>query len=284
MFHKELQICYSDTSPYNNNEYNKGGVNMYAIDLSGKKGLVLGIANEHSIAWPIAEILNAAGAKLAITYQNQRFGSRVSKLTGSFNDPLLIECDVTQDDSIENAFNTIQKEFGSLDFVIHSIAYADRDDLQGNFSDVSRENFLMSLNISAYSLIPIVKQASRLMPNGGSVIAMTFQASERVFPGYNVMGTAKSALENEIKQLSYEYGIDNIRVNGISAGPLETLASRGISGFPDMRKIHAEKAPLRRNITHEEVATTSLFLASDLSSGITGTIIHVDGGFHIMAV
>ena len=282
LFPKELKICYSDTSRYN--EYNKGGANMYAIDLSGKNGLVLGIANEHSIAWPIADILNEAGANLAITYQNERFGSRVEKLTKSFTNPLLIECDVTQDDSIKNAFDTISEQMGSLDFVIHSIAYANRDDLQGNFSDVSRENFLMSINISAYSLIPIVKHASKLMANGGSIIAMTFQASERVFPGYNIMGTAKSALENEIRQLSYEYGIHNIRVNGISAGPLETLASRGIHGFPDMRKIHAEKAPLKRNITHREVATTSLFLASELSSGITGTIIHVDGGFHIMAV
>lgn len=257
---------------------------MYAIDLTGKNGVVLGVANEHSIAWPIAQVLQKAGANLAITYQNERFGNRVSRMTEELDNPLLIECDVTKDDSITKAFENIQTEMGSLDFVIHSIAYANREDLQGKFSDVSRESFLLSLNISAYSLIPIVKHAAPLMTNGGSVIAMTFQASERVFPGYNVMGTAKAALENEIRQLSEEYGTRNIRVNAISAGPLETLASRGIHGFPDMRRIHAEKAPLKRNITHEEVATTALFLTSQMSSGITGSIIPVDGGFHIMAV
>ena len=257
---------------------------MYQIDLTGQSGVIFGVANDHSIAWGIAQLLSNAGAKIALTFQNERLKSRVDRLAETLEGAITLPCDASDDEQIQKVFENAQREFGDISFIVHSIAYADRDDLQGNFSDVSRENFLMSLNISAYSLIPIVKQASRLMPNGGSVIAMTFQASERVFPGYNVMGTAKSALENEIKQLSYEYGIDNIRVNGISAGPLETLASRGISGFPDMRKIHAEKAPLRRNITHKEVATTSLFLASDLSSGITGTIIHVDGGFHIMAV
>jgi len=257
---------------------------MYVIDLSGKKAVVFGVANEHSIAWAITKILHQAGARLAIAYQNERFGERVSRLTESMEDVLLLECDVAQDESIVTAYEKMKQEFGNLDLVVHSVAYANREDLKGNFSKIARDSFLMSLDISAYSLIPIVRHAAPLMEEGGSIVVMTFQASERVFPGYNVMGTAKAALENEARQLSEEYGPQNIRINAISAGPLETLASRGIHGFPDMRKIHAEKAPLKRNITHEEVAKTALFLCSDLSSGITGSIIHVDAGYHIMAV
>ena len=253
---------------------------MYEIDLKGKNGVVFGVANEHSIAWPIARILHDAGAGLALAYQNSRLGERVARLTAMH----LLECDVSQDESIESAFDNMKRELGGIDFVVHSVAYANREDLKGEFSKTARDSFLMTLDISAYSLIPIVRHASSLMEGGGSVVTMTFQASERVFPGYNVMGTAKAALENEVRQLAEEFGRRNIRVNAISAGPLETLASRGIYGFPDMRKIHAEKAPLKRNITHEEVAKTALFLCSDLSSGITGSIIPVDAGYHIMAV
>ena len=169
---------------------------MYTIDLSGKKGVVFGVANEHSIAWPIFRILHQAGASLAIAFQNQRFGERVSRLTESMKDVLLLECDVAQDKSIIAAFDEMKREFGGLDFMVHSIAYANRDDLKGNFSKTSRDSFLMSLDISAYSLIPLVRYAAPLMEASGSVMAMTFQASERVFPGYNVMGTAKAALEN----------------------------------------------------------------------------------------
>ena len=250
---------------------------MYEIDLSSKNGAVFGVANEHSIAWPIARILHQAGARLAITYQNERFGERVSRMTQSMENVLLVECNVTRDESIIAAFDGMKQQFGNLDFVVHSIAYANRDDLKGDFSKTARD-------ISAYSLIPIVRYAAPLMEESGSIVAMTFQASERVFPGYNVMGTAKAALENEVRQLSEEYGQRNIRINAISAGPLETLASRGIHGFSEMRNIHAERAPLRRNITHEEVAKTALFLCTDLSSGITGTIIPVDAGYHIMGI
>ena len=257
---------------------------MYEIDLKGKNGVVFGVANEHSIAWPIARILHDAGAGLALAYQNSRLGERVARLTSAMENVHLLECDVSQDESIESAFDNMKRELGGIDFVVHSVAYANREDLKGEFSKTARDSFLMTLDISAYSLIPIVRHASSLMEGGGSVVTMTFQASERVFPGYNVMGTAKAALENEVRQLADEFGRRNIRVNAISAGPLETLASRGIYGFPDMRKIHAEKAPLKRNITHEEVAKTALFLCSDLSSGITGSIIPVDAGYHIMAV
>ena len=257
---------------------------MYAIDLSGKKGVVFGVANEHSIAWAIAKILHQAGATLAITYQNERFGERVSRLTESMDNVVLLECDVAQDESIATAFEKMRVDFGGLDLVVHSVAYANREDLQGGFSKISRDSFLMSLDISAYSLIPIVRHAAPLMEDGGSVAGMTFQASERVFPGYNVMGTAKAALENEVRQRAWDRGRDGIRVNAVSAGPLDTLASRVISRYRDMKRIHAERSPMGRNITHDEVAKTALYLCSDLSSGVTGSIIPEAAGYHIMAV
>ncbi len=258
---------------------------MYPIDLNGKKGIVFGIANERSIAWAIAKLLSEAGAQLAFAYQNERLQERVSKLAESIGGATLLECDVSEDDRIDPVFQKLGEQFGSLDFLVHSIAYANRDDLGGNFSETGRDGFRMALEISAYSLIALVRRAAPLMDKeGGSIVTLTFQASERVFPGYNIMGTAKAALENETRQLAAEYGDRNIRVNAISAGPLETLASRGIHGFLDMKKAHAEKAPLKRNITHEEVGKAALFLCSDLSSGITGSIIPVDAGYHIMAV
>ncbi len=257
---------------------------MYSLGMESKRGVVFGVANEFSIAWAIARTLHEAGSSLVVTYQNERLGERVSKLTGSMDRISLLECDVSSDESLDSAFEQIKTELGGLDFVIHSIAYANREDLKGGFSKIARDSFLMSLDISAYSLIAVTRYSAPLMNENGSVVTMTFQASERVFPGYNVMGTAKAALENEVRQLAEEYGKEGIRINAISAGPLETLASRGIGGFPDMRKIHAEKAPLKRNITHEEVGKAALFLCSDLSSGITGTVIPVDAGYHIMAV
>ncbi|MCE2463206.1 MAG: enoyl-ACP reductase [Dehalococcoidia bacterium] len=259
---------------------------MYQIDLSGKKGIVFGVANDRSIAWAIAQILSGAGAHLVLTYQNERLRGRVSKLAESLDNALMLECDVSDDEQIASVFQGVAREFDNLDFLVHSIAYASRDDLGGDFSSTGREGFRIALDISAYSLIPLVREAAPLMEKkgGGSILTMTFQASERVFPGYNIMGTAKAALENEVKQLAAEYGARNIRVNAISAGPLETLAARGIHGFLDMKKVHAEKAPLKRNITHEEVAKTALFLCSDLSSGVTGSVIPVDAGYHIMAV
>jgi len=257
---------------------------MYQIDLRGKCAVVFGVANEHSIAWAIARSLYQAGVNLTITYANERLGQRVARLTEDMDRIRLQECDVSRDDSIKETFDAIGKYSGSLDIVVHSVAFANREDLQGNFSDISRGNYLNSIDISAYSLIPIVAHSADLMPEGGSVIAMTFDASGRVYPGYNIMGTAKAALENEVKQLASEFGERNIRVNAISAGPLETLASRGIHGFTDMRHAHASRAPLKRNITHEEVGKVALFLASDMSSGVTGTIMLVDAGYHIMAI
>ena len=258
---------------------------MYPIDLEGKRGIVFGVANDRSIAWSIARILDGAGVQLALTYQNERLRERVLKLAGSLHGAISLECDVSDDGQTASVFSEVAERFGGLDFLVHSIAYASRDDLGGDFSGVTREGFRIALDISAYSLIPLVRHAAPLMDNngGGSIVTMTFQASERVFPGYNIMGTAKAALENEVRQLAAEYGGRSIRVNAISAGPLETLAARGIHGFLDMRKVHADKAPLKRNITHEEVAKTALFLCSDLSSGVTGSVIPVDAGYHIMA-
>ena len=257
---------------------------MYPVDLKGKKGIVLGVANERSIAWGIASILAQAGATLAITYQGERLQERVSRLADSLDGALVLPCDATDDGQIAELFRRIGSEFGSISFLVHSIAYANREDLGGRFSETSREGFRVALDISAYSLLPLVKYAAPLMKDGGSVVTMTFHASQRVYPGYNVMGTAKAALEQEVRQLAAELGEQNIRLNAISAGPLETLAARGIHGFLDMRRMHAEKSALKRNITVEEVAKTALFLCSEMSSGITGSVIPVDAGYHIMAV
>ena len=204
---------------------------MYSIDLSDKKALVFGVANQRSIAWAICQSLHQAGVRLGVVYQNERLRSRAERLVKDMEDVLLLQCDVTSEEEIETTFRRAGEEFGSVDYLIHSIAFAHRDDLGGDFSKLSRKGFQDALEISAYSLIPLVRHAAGLMTNGGSVVAMTFNASERVYPGYNVMGVAKAALENEVRQLAAEYGPRNIRVNAISAGPLETLAA-GNPGVP----------------------------------------------------
>ncbi len=258
---------------------------MYPINLEGKSGVIFGVANDRSIAWAIAQLLHQAGARLALSYQNDRLKDRVAKLAEGIGGALLLECDVSNDEQIEALFQELEHQFGRLAFVVHSVAYANREDLGGDFSQTGREGFRVAMDISAYSLIPIVRYAAPLLKeDGGSIITLTFQASQRVFPGYNIMGTAKAALENEVRQLAAECGGRGIRVNAISAGPLETLAARGIRGFLDMKRVHAERAPLKRNISHQEVAKAALFLCSDLSSGITGSVIPVDAGYHIMAV
>jgi enoyl-[acyl-carrier protein] reductase I len=258
---------------------------MYPIDLEGKTGVIFGVANHRSIAWSIAQILHDAGARLAIAYQNQRVRDTVSKLVEPWGDAVLVECDVSEDGNVDKAYEQIGNEMDSLDLIVHSIAYADRNDLGGPFMDTGREGFRMALDVSAYSLIPIARYGIPLMgSDGGNILAMTFQASERVFPGYNVMGTAKAALENEVKQLASDLGERNVRVNAISAGPLDTLSSRVISNYRDMKRIHAERSPMGRNITVDEVAKTALYLSSDLSSGVTGQIIHVDTGYSIMGI
>lgn len=259
---------------------------MYPIDLEGKTGIVFGVANHRSIAWAIAQILHDAGANIAIAYQNERVRDGVAKLTSEWEgDTPLIECDVSSDDNVASAFEAVGNAFGSLDILVHSIAFANRDDLGGLFMDTDREGFRVAMDISAYSLVSITRHAFPLMKeHGGSIVTMTFQASSRVFPGYNIMGTAKAALENEVRQLASDLGPNNIRINAISAGPLDTLSSRVISHYRDMKRAHAERSPMRRSITTDEVAKTSLYLCSDLSSGVTGEIIHVDTGYNIMGI
>ena len=257
---------------------------MFTVDLTGKSALVFGVANHRSIAWSIAQVLHQAGARLALAYQNERLREPVAKLAASVGDALLVQCDVTEDEQVTRAFGEVGERFGELETVVHSIAYANRDDLGGDFSKTGREGFRTALEISAYSLVPIVREAASLMPQGGSVVTMTFLASERVFPGYNVMGVAKAALENEVRQLAAEYGPRNIRVNAISAGPLDTLSSRVIANYRDMKRMHLERAPLKRSVTHDDVAGTALYLCSGLSSGVTGAVIPVDAGYGIMGV
>ena len=259
---------------------------MYAIDLEGRNALVFGVANQRSIAWHIARALDQAGAQVTLSYLNERIRSSVEKLSGQLSStPALIECDVSDDASVERAFEKLESEVGGLDVVVHSIAFANRDDLGGPFIDTPREGFRVALDISAYSLVSVARAAAPLMKeNGGSIVTMTFQASSRVFPGYNVMGTAKAALENEVRQLAWDLGRDNIRINAISAGPVDTLSSRVISGYRDMKRAHADRSPMGRNITHDEVANTALFLCSDMSSGITGEVLHVDTGYNVMGI
>ena len=257
---------------------------MYPIDLSGKTAVVLGIANRRSIAAAIAGMLHQAGARLAVTYQNERLRSNVEKVAEDWPGTTLIECDVSSDDNVAAAFDAAAREHGGVDVIIHSIAFANRDDLGGRFIDTGREGFRLALDISAYSLLPVARYGAPLMTGGGSIVTLTFQASERVFPGYNVMGTAKAALENEVAQLAYDLGPDAIRVNAVSPGPLDTVSSRVIKGYRDMKRAHEERSPMRRNVTHDEAAGAVLFLCSDLATGITGQVIRVDTGYGIMGI
>ncbi len=256
-----------------------------SIDLTGKKGVVFGVANQRSIAWAISKQLAEAGAELAFTYLNDRLKGPVEKAVSELDNPTLLECDATDEEQVKAVYDKIASEWGSLDFIVHSVAYAERDDLGGDFSAVSLQGFRTALEASAYSLVPVVRYGAPLMgESGGAIITMTFDASVKVYPGYNIMGTAKAALENEMRQLAAEFGPAGVRVNAISAGPLPTLAARSIPGFNEMRRAHQERSPLKRPITHDEVANMALFLLSDLATGTTGAVIPVDAGYGIMAL
>ncbi len=255
------------------------------MEFKGKKGLIFGVANHRSIAYFIAKELSDLGAEIGYSYQSERVRGSVEKSLKELNPSFIEECDVLNQESLTNFFKISKEKLNQIDFIVHSIAFAEREDLGGNFSKVTKSGFSTALETSSYSLIPITYMGSKIMnPEGGSIITISFEASQKVYPGYNVMGTAKAALENCVKQLAYEYGANNIRVNAVSAGPLPTLSARSIDGFNYMRKAHADRSPLKRNITHEEVAHTSSFLLSDLSSGITGAIIPVDSGYGIMGL
>lgn len=257
---------------------------MRAIDLSGKTAAVLGVANQRSLAWAIADALGEAGARLALTYQGERLHKNVTELASKFPDALVMPCDVESGEQIDGVFSEIQREFGRLDTMVHSIAYARREDLEGSYLKTTREGWRTALEISAYSLIALARQAVPMMREGGSILALTFLASQRVFPNYNVMASAKAALESSVRQLAFELGEQGIRVNALSAAPIATLSARGISGFSGMLGHHRERAPLRRGIEPREVGDAALFLASPLASGITGEVLHVDGGYHVMGV
>ena len=258
---------------------------MKAIDLKGKTGVVFGVANQRSIAWAIAQALAGAGAELAFTYLNERLRGPVEKTVSALGDPVLIECDATDDEQVAQFYEAAADRLGGVDIVVHSIAYAERNDLGGDFSATSLQGFRTAMEASAYSLMPIVRKAVPHMgEDGGAVVALTFDAAGRVYPGYNIMGTAKAALENEVRQLANEYGQRNVRVNAVSAGPLPTLAARSIPGFNEMRRAYSSRSPMRRNVTHEEVANAALFLCSEMASGITGAVLPVDAGYNVMGI
>ncbi len=256
---------------------------MFNLDLSGKTGIVFGVANHRSLAWHIALQLHGAGARLAFTYAGERLKDKVEPLAGSLSGSYLTDCDVTRDEEIVRVFKELAQRFGRLDYLVHSVAFANKEDLEGDFLDTSRSGFHLAMDISAYSLVRLAKEAVPLMEKeGGSMVSLTYMASQRVVPSYNVMGSAKAALEHEVRQLAYELGPKKIRVNAISAGPVNTLSARGISGFMDMLHVAREKAPLRRNIEPAEVGKAALFLLSDMASGVTGEVLYVDAGYNIM--
>lgn len=252
--------------------------------LKNKVGLIFGVANKRSIAWACAQACSEQGAKMAFTYQGERLKENVEKLTSEMDGSVIIPCDVTNQDEVENTFKTIEKEYGKLDFIIHSIAFAPREALEGEFVETTREAFLMALEISAYSLPQVALAAKPLMKDGGSIVTMSYYGAEKVVPNYNVMGVAKAALEASTRYLAADLGKHNIRVNAISAGPINTLSARGVKNMGALLGYVGEKTPLKRNVETREVGNTALFLVSDLSSAITGETIYVDCGYNIMGI
>jgi len=252
--------------------------------MKGKKGLVMGVANDRSIAWGIAQQVAAQGARLAFTYQGEALGRRVKPLAGSVNSDLILPCDVTDTASVENVFSEIEKKWGRLDFLVHAIAYSDKEQLRGRFVDTTRDNFHKTMEISCYSFTEVCRLATPLMSSGGSLLTLTYLGAERVTPHYNVMGVAKAALEASVRYLATDLGPRNIRVNAISAGPIKTLAASGIGDFRYILKWNELNAPMDRNVTIEDVGKSGLYLLSDLGSGVTGEVHHVDCGYHTVGM
>jgi enoyl-[acyl-carrier protein] reductase I len=253
--------------------------------LEGKTGLVLGIANKRSIAWGIAQAVAREGARLAVTYQGERLEENVRELAAGLRDPAILPCDVSRDEDIDTLMAGVQKELGGLDFVVHAVAYALREELDGEFLATSREGYRIAQDISSYSLTAVARRAAPLMEGrGGSIVTLTYLGGERVVPHYNVMGVAKAALDMSVRYLAADLGPKGIRVNAISAGPIKTLAASGVHGISKMLEYHRTHAPLRKNTEQEEVGDAALFLVSRLSRGITGEVLHVDGGFHVMGM
>ena len=252
--------------------------------MTGKRGLIMGLANEKSIAWGIAKSCFDAGAEMAFSYQGDALKKRVGPLAERVGSDFLIECDVSDRQSVTKLFAKIEKKWGQLDFLVHAIGFSDKTELRGRYVDTSLENFNMTMNISVYSFTAVASHAEKLMPNGGSMLTLTYYGAEQVMPHYNVMGVAKAALETSVKYLAEDLGKDSIRVNAISAGPIKTLAASGIGDFRYILKWNELNSPLRRNVTIDDVGKSALYLLSDLGSGVTGEILHVDSGYHIVGM
>lgn len=252
--------------------------------MQGKRGLIMGVANDKSIAWGITQYLAAQGAEIAFTYQGEALEKRVRPLAESVGGKFILPCDVTNMDSIDTVFATLEKEWGEIDFVVHAIGFSDKNELKGRYVDTSLNNFLMTMNISVYSFTAVAQRAAKLMKKGGSLLTLTYYGAEKVTPHYNVMGVAKAALEASVKYLAVDLGGENIRVNAISAGPIKTLAAMGIGDFRYILKWNELNAPLKRNTTIEDVGGAGLFLLSDLGAGTTGENLHVDAGYHVVGM
>jgi len=252
--------------------------------MDGKRGLIMGVANERSIAWGIAKAIHAQGAELAFTYQGDALAKRVKPLAEKLGSEIVLPCDVTDEQSIEDTFKSLKEQWGEIDFVVHAIAFSDKSELEGMYLNTSRDNFLRTMDISVYSFTSVAQKALPILKEGGSLVTLSYYGAERVMPHYNVMGVAKAALEASVRYLANDLGPKGIRVNAISAGPIKTLASSGIGDFRYILKWNELNSPLRRNVTQDEVGNAGLFLLSDLGSGITGEVMHVDSGYHTVGM
>jgi enoyl-[acyl-carrier protein] reductase I len=261
----------------------ENGIQMNGL-MQGKRGLIMGVANDHSIAWGIAQMLHAHGAELAFTYQGEAFGRRVRPLAGKVGANLVLPCDVEDSASVDSVFDALKAEWGTIDFVVHAIGFSDKNELKGLYADTSKENFIRTMVISCYSFTEVARKAAAMMNEGGSMITLTYAGSVRVMPNYNVMGVAKAGLEASVRYLANDFGPRNIRVNAISAGPVRTLAGAGIADARHMFSFQARNAPLRRTVTLDEVGGSALYLLSTLSGGVTGEIHYVDSGYHIVSM
>ena len=252
--------------------------------MEGKRGLIMGLANDRSLAWGIARALGSQGAELAFSYQGEALEKRVRPLAAELGSDMLIDCDVSSMDALDTAFAQLRDRWGTIDFLVHAIGFSDKAELRGKYVDTSLDNFLMSMNISAYSFTAVARRARDMMPNGGSLLTLSYYGAEKVIPHYNVMGLAKAALETSVKYLAMDLGPENIRVNAISAGPIKTLAASGIGDFRYIMRWNEYNSPLRRNVTIEDVGGAGVYLLSDLSSGVTGEVHHVDCGYHVVGM
>ncbi|GAB5352063.1 enoyl-ACP reductase FabI [Qipengyuania sp. 483] len=252
--------------------------------MKGKRGLIMGLANDKSLAWGIAKQLHEHGAEMAFSYQGEALKKRVGPLAEQLGSDFIFECDVSNMDALDSAFDTLKERWDTIDFVVHAIGFSDKSELRGKYVDTSLDNFLMTMNISAYSLVAVAKRAREMMPNGGSILTLTYYGAEKVIPHYNVMGVAKAALETSVQYLANDLGPEGIRVNAISAGPIKTLAASGIGDFRYILKWNEYNSPLRRNVTIEDVGGSGLYFLSDLSSGVTGETHHVDAGYHVVGM